>query len=455
MRKINFKSAFKLSLIVLPLAFLLSGCSLQDPSTWSSIFNRGTKTTNEPITLTYWGLFEPAEVIVPLIREYTAAHPNVTIDYALRSFSTLSQYRELLLSRLRQGSGPDIFRVHLTWLPSFVNDLAPIPPAVMSEKDYTTAYYPVLKEWSSYKGSLYSLPLQYDGLVLFTNDDALSEISAVKPQTWEDFRRLAVKLTKPNKEPGHEGEILRAGAAIGNASNINHASDLFGLMFAQSDLSFPGDLSSQAAQDALTFYTNFIRKDKVWNANFPPSVQAFARGQVAMIFAPSWRLADIVNLSPTFKFSMNPVPQAPAQLSHNVTNTNWASFWVETVSNRTKNPEVAWDFLKFLSSKESLKKIYALEAQGRPLGQPYPRTDLASDLSVDPKLTALLSGAPTAKTAPITDISGNDPFVDAINLAIESNLKGSGTLESLKTAQQTIERLLGLSAPSPTPAAKK
>ncbi len=66
-----------------------------------------------------------------------------------------------------------------------------------------------------------------------------------------------------------------------------------------------------------------------------------------------------------------------------------------------------------------------------------------------------LAQPPTAKTAPITDISGNDPFVDAINLAIESNLKGSGTLESLKTAQQTIEQLLGLSAPSPTPAAKK
>lgn len=439
------QSVFLLFLVSL----FLTGCSLQDPGSWLSALT-GKKETSGPVSLVYWGLFEGKEVMQPLIKEYQDKHPNVTIDYSARSFSTLSQYKELLLSRLKQGTGPDILRVHLTWLPQFSPDLAPVSLKTYSEKEYSGTFYPVTKEWSSVNGSLYSIPFQYDGLGLYINDAFLAEATgAAKPQTWYDFRVVAKKMAKISTDGN--AQLLRAGAAIGNAGNIPHAADIFGLMFAQSDLSFPADISSQAAQDALTFYTNFLRVDKVWSASYPNSVQAFARGQVAMIFAPLWRMMDIINLNPKLKFSVNPVPQAPAQEGRNVTNTNWASFWTETVSNRSKNQEVAWDFLKFLSSKESLKKMYSLSSQSRPLGQPYSRVDLASDLSLDANITSVLAGAPTAQTAPITDVAGNDPYTEAINGAIEANLKGVSAAEALKTAQQTIERLMGLGLPSPSP----
>lgn len=442
-------SRFWLVAFLLLAALFLGGCTLTDPQSWLK-FWPGQNQSNAPVTLTYWGLFTAKEVLAPLIKEYQEKHPHVTIDYSPRSFSSLAQYKELLLSRLSQGTGPDILRLHVSWLPPFASVLAPLPPKVMTEKEYRETFFPVAAEAANLNGSFYALPLQYDGLALYINDEALAEGGGKPPRTWEEFRQLAVKLTKTEKE--NPEKVLRAGAALGNAANIPHAADILSLMLAQSDLNFPADLDSEPAQHALIFYTNFLKKDRVWDPSLPNAVVAFARGQVAMILAPAWRLVDIANLNPGLKFSLNPVPQLPALSGREQTNVNWASFWVEGVSAKAKNKEVAWDFLKFLSSPESLKKMHSYETQFRPVGQLYPRQDLVSDLSVDPKVAAVLAGASSARTSLLTDWSGNDPYVEAVTGAIEAVVKGSRPpAEALKTARRTIEQLLGLSTSPPPP----
>lgn len=428
-------------------ALFLAGCNLADPQSWLARLP-GQSRENQPVALTYWGLFTAKEVLSPLIREYQEKHPNVSIDYSPRTFSSLAQYKELLLSRLRQGTGPDIFRLHASWVPQFASALSPLPPKVMPEKEYREVFFPVISK-AAVNGSFYVLPLQYDGLALYINEDALAEVGGKAPQTWDEFRQLAVRLTKTDAENAEK--IIRAGAALGNAANIPYAADILGLMLAQSGLAFPADLDSEPAQHALIFYTNFLRKDRVWSPALPNAVAAFARGQAAMIFAPAWRMADIVNLNPALKFSLNPVPQLPALEGRGQTSVSWASFWVEGVSAKSKNKEAAWDFLKFLSSPEALKKMHAYETQFRPIGQLYPRQDLAGDLSVDPKTAPVLAGALNAETSLLTDWSGNDPYVEAAYNAIESVLKGTTPAEALTVARRTIEQLLGISAaPSPS-----
>lgn len=434
------------------LAFILTGCTLTDPQSWLTLLP-GQKQEIQPVTLTYWGLFTYREVLAPLIKEYQEKHPGITIDYSPRTFSSLAQYKELLLSRLKQGTGPDILRLHVSWVPQFAPALSSLPPKIMSDKEYRETFFPVAFASVNLGGAPYALPLQYDGLALYINDDALAEVGGKAPKTWEEFRQLAVKLTQTEKE--NTEKLVRAGAALGNAANIPHAADIFGLMLAQSDLNFPEDLDSEPAQHALIFYTNFLKKDRVWDASLPNAIVAFARGQVAMVFAPAWRMADIINLNPALKFSLNPVPQLPALEGREQTSVNWASFWVEGVSAKAKNKEAAWDFLKFLSSGEALKRMHSFETQFRPVGQLYPRQDLVNDLSVDPKVAPVLAGAVNARTTLLTDWSGNDPYVEAINSAIEATVKGSSApAEALTTARRTLEQLLGLSA-SPSPAKKR
>src|SRR3989344_8224493 len=79
------------------------------------------KAKNQPIELTYWGLWEPTSVMQPLIDEYQTTNPNVKITYI---FQSPREYRERLQNALSQAKGPDIFRIHNSWIPMFKSQLA-------------------------------------------------------------------------------------------------------------------------------------------------------------------------------------------------------------------------------------------------------------------------------------------------------------------------------------------
>lgn len=393
--------------------------------------------TSGPVTLTYWGLFEPPSLMEPLIEQYQEEHPNVEIEYSQREYADLGQHKETLLTRLRQGSGPDLMRIHASWIPQFYTELVAAPSSILSFADFSTAFYPVAVESLTVEQSVYAVPLEYDGLMLFYNQAMFDEANVANPPTtWGEFRTVAIRLIKR----GGNNELLQAGAAIGGGNNIDHASDILGLMLAQSNVQVPEDLDSQAAQDALVFYTNFMTVDRVWDTALPEATIAFARGEVAMIFAPSWQVFAVQAINPGLDFALAPVPQLPSGSAGGGT-VYWASFWAEAVSRDSEHLEAAWDFLKFLSSAEVLQDFYANAAQNRAFGEPYPRMDLAGNLSADPMASQMVVGAMTAQTGILAARAGNNEATEAVVTAIEAVLKGGEAKAALATLKETLSRL--------------
>ena len=415
--KLSAKKIFLTSSIAF-LAIIPSGCNIP-------FFKPPAK----EVTLTYWGLFEPEEVFQPLIEKYQEERPNVKIEYQQRAYSDLSQHKETLLTRLREGTGPDIFRLHNTWIPEFAPGLSPLPSDVISSAEFASSFYTPLQNFLSYQGQLYAIPLMYDGLMLFYNTKHFEEAGVAQPPSdWDEFRRVA--------------GLLPAGAAMGTSNNVAHFSDILGLMFAQSKVSFPAGLTSRGARDALVFYTNFVTKDKVWSASLPNSIQAFAQGRVSMIFAPSWRIFDIQNLNPGLDFATASVPQVPSLPTQAPATVNWASFWAEGVSLDSENTEEAWAFLKFLSQAENMRQLYSEQAKLREFGEPYSRADLGEVLLTSDYLAPLIDGAPTAASFIIADAAGNDVYVEAVAAAIDSVLQNKDIDQALETLKATIERFL-------------
>ena len=248
--KLSKKPPIKKVLLTSLLAYLAiipSGCNLSKVLQALPFIKPPVK----QVELTYWGIFEPKEVFQPLIEEYQKIHPNVKINYEQRAYSTLAQHKETLLTRLREGTGPDIARIHNTWVPQFASELSPLPSDVMSAAEFGNNFYPPAQSTISYQNQLYAIPIMYDGLMLFYNTKHFEEAGITRPPTdWEEFRELALRLTKIDEEIK---KITRAGAAMGMANNVAHFSDILGLMFAQSKISFPKDLASRGARDALVF----------------------------------------------------------------------------------------------------------------------------------------------------------------------------------------------------------
>lgn len=404
--------------------------------------------------LSYWGLFEGVDVFKPVINDYVEKHPNVTVDYTQRSYSTLAQYKETVLTRLREGKAPDIVRIHSSWIKQFSPYLYPLPQKVMTKDEFANTFYPAAREALTVNGEIYGIPLHYDGLLLLANKKLLDDDKVAFPTTWEEFRDAASKLTKVS---GNAKKITQAGAAIGVASNISNASDILSLMFLQSGLKIPDDINTQSAVETLTFYNIFYKSDKVWDESLPVSTLAFSRGQVAFIFAPSWQIMEIKNLNPGLDIQVGSVPQVTDLNGKITSEVQLSSFWVEVVPKTSKFKDTAYDFLKFLASADSLKKMYAIEASGRLFGEAYPRSDMATLLLGDPYLGPLVSSAPKAHPAITVDTSGNDDLVNIINRAISDGAGGADGKVALDNAKKNIDQALsnsGATAPV-SPAVKK
>lgn len=400
-------------------------------------FLRSKKTNVGEIT--WWGLWEDENIVAPLISEYEASHPNVKINYVKQS---PRDYRERLTNALAKGQGPDIFRFHNTWVPMLTSDLDTLPSSVMTPSDYAKTFYPVAVSDLTTSGGIVGVPLEYDGLVLYINEDIFNASGKTPPTTWDELRALAKELTVKDDQ----GVITQSGVALGRVENVDHWQEILALMMVQNgvDLTNP---TGELAEDAIKFFAVFSTVDGVWDATLPTSTQAFAAGKLAMYIAPSWRTFELNDQNPNLNFKTYPVPQVP-KVSANEGDVTYASYWVEGVWSRSTKKSIAWDFLKFLSTKDSLQKLYQNESKVRGFGEPYPRVDMASLLSSHDVLGSVVKQAPGAVSWYLTSRTSDGPtginsllskyFEDAVTAVVS----GKEAKKALETAATGVGQVL-------------
>ncbi len=418
------KNKILTAVLLVSLPLFLTACTLKDIPVIGKLFSGGSKVANTPMTLNMWGLWESPEIMDALIQKYTTLYPNVTINYDNRSVVTPSLYKDTIKGRLPQAGVPDIVVVHNSWVSEIKDYLSPAPASLITPQVYSQRFYPVSTQSAVIEGKIYAAPMYYDGLVLVYNKSHFEEVNQTTPPTaWEEFRRLALDLTQTTKE----GDFVRSGAAIGTADNIDFFSDILGLMFAQAGLKVPDDLGSKAAQDALAFYTTFVKEDRVWDNTLPEASKAFAQGKVSMIFTPTWNLLDIIKANPDLNIGVAPVPQALPE-----TPVSWGSFWMYAVPKTGQNADAAWQFVDFLTQDEQQLAMFSQASKFRTYGAPYSSVALASQSSSGPSakyIKSVLDTAPFAVSGYFAGRSGNAFQVDALKKAVNSTLYGGVSLE--------------------------
>lgn len=401
----------------------LSGCSLP--------FVR--KAGGGEVTLKYWGLFEPARVVQPLIDQYQKDHPNVKIVYEQQS---IQEYRERVQSRITQGTGPDVFRYHNTWVPMMKNFLTEAPGDTFSKDSLTKNFFPQAGRDLVADGKTLGVPLMYDGLGLYWNVDILKNAGfSQAPKNWDELRTMVAALTVKDQA----GNIKTSGVALGTANNVDHFSDIVAVMLLQNGVDLANPISGdpqkdQLAVDGLDFYTIFARsspQERVWNETFEKSTSAFAAGKVAMYFAPSWRAFEIKQANPSLNFRISPIPQLPGS------KVTWATYWAEGVSAKSAHQKEAWEFLKFLSDKQTLTKLYTESSKLRLFGEPYSRADLVQTLAGEQFAGAFVTEAQTAQSFHLAsntfDNGLNDQSINYLKDAVNTVLKGQDIKGALST----------------------
>lgn len=413
-------------------------------SVFKSLLGKG-KPSGKTV-LTYWGLWEPEPVIQGIIAEYQKEHSGVEIKYIQQD---KEDYYARLQSAFTRGSGPDIFRFHTTWVSPLEENLSAVPAETVKSLGMESAYFPVIAESLKENNQFYGIPLMAEALALFYNKDILTAANKSAPRTWWGLEKLAKELTVTVEE-----RITVAGAALGTVNNVDHWSDIIGLMIFQNN-SNPS-LADSLVEDVIRYYLRFSATDRVWDETLPNSTTAFAGGKLAFYFAPSWRIFNLLEANPNLNFAVTTVPQLPKvegadweaveEGEGELTEVGWASFWAEGVWLKSKNQKAAWDFLQFLGSKETLQKLYTAQGQTRLFGEIYPRADLAASLENDPLLSPFVKEMKMAKTWPLCSFTHdgalNDRMIkyyeDAIN-GFSDGGDGAKILETLGSGVKQVE----------------
>ncbi len=356
--------------------------------------------SNKPVILNFWDPFETSENFQPAIAAYTKLHPNVQIVYTKKDINT---YSDDLLNALASGNGPDVFSINNAWLPQYMDKVAPATSTSFSFKDYKDAFVDAAVSDFTVNQQVYGVPLYVDSLGLYYNKDILGSAGiATPPKTWSELSADVQKIKRADKT----GYFTLSGLAAGTNANVNRAVDILYLFMLQqgvvpysSDSTQPTFALGQQTNgqfinpglDGLNFYTSFANPSSVnynWNSRSDYSIDAFANGRAAFLYSYSYTAASIKQKNSNLNFDVASVPQP------NLTDpsVNFANYWGEVVSKQSKNQLVAWDFLKFLGSKDSLDKYYALHKQ------PSSRKDLIAVQINDSDIGVFANANLTAKS---------------------------------------------------------
>lgn len=388
---------------------------------------RQTNPNKYSLKLEIWGLFDNQDAFFEIIENYQRINPNISgINYRKMSPDT---YKQDLVEALASGQGPDIFLIQNNWLPIFADKIVPAPAAILTEQKFRSDFVDVVSNDFLNQGQIYAVPLSVDTLGLYYNKDLFNEAGiTAPPKNWTEFMDDVRRLTKTNRA---DNSIIRSGAAIGTAYNINRSTDILNLLMLQNGTEMVnnqvrralfdqvmknGDQSLSPGENALNFYTQFadIRNSVYcWNRNTHYSIDAFSEEQAAMMLNYSWQIDTIAAKSPKLNFAVAPVPQLP-----NMPAVNYANYWGYAVAkNKTAynaavrgqvalSDEIrvgeAWQFLKFLTAKPDA----AINVSTNVAGQ-----QKTTAVNFDPAINYLEKTRKPSARRDIIEIQKNDPKI--------------------------------------------
>jgi multiple sugar transport system substrate-binding protein len=401
------------------------------------------------ITLQFWGVYDSNNFYETAISEFERTNPNVNIVYKQYNFE---DYERELVNSFAAGTGPDIWLMHNTWLPKHADKIQPLPQQVLKGekaplftlKDFQDQFLDVTLVDLTRGGQIYALPLYVDTLALYYNKDFFGTAGiASPPRTWEEFNEDVRRLTVID----NRGNIIRSGAAIGTAANINRSTDILMLLMLQSGVRMTDSDYTTATfsrpvegknvgEMALQYYTNFANPFKsvyTWNDQQHYSIDAFAEGNTAMMFNYSHHIKTLRSKSARFNFGIAPVPQ----ISGAPVAVNFANYWAPTVSKHSKNPVTAWKFLIYLTSTKGA--VSYINAANRPSA----RRDLVEQQKIDPDLGTFATQALSARSWYQIDNSAIETiFAEMIN---NVNFGRMSVGDALEAAENKVNVLMARS----------
>lgn len=286
-----------------------------------------------------------------LLQDFHDAHPDIEVFYTPEP----DDFEETMLADLQAGVAPDVFAGCCDTLPIWAQaghllDLRPFVDSDLAREtidDWDKAQY---RSFFTADGVQFALPKYHGSLALYYNKDLFDHYQIEYPgANWshEDYLQTMRRL-KEAARAGGEMEFWASMFEVAWERIQVHVNSWNGHFVDPEDAtrSWMGRAEAMAAMEWLraAIWDERVMASRLDVANAEPRV-AFIRQNVAMVEEGSWALRDILDQA-QFRIGVAPFPSGPAR---RVTLATTDGF---SVYAGTKQPEAAWELVKFLTGRD-------------------------------------------------------------------------------------------------------
>ena len=326
----------------------------------------------------------------------------------------------------RSGS-IDIFNADQPWISEFASrGWIECLDDMISEEDRAD-FLDSAMEASSYQGRLYAIPYFIHTPIVFYRTDLFEEAGLTVPETWEEYRQAAIKLT--NVETGVYGTIIEAKQA---SEPVTHLVD----WYFQNGADFIDEkgnvvVDSEAAKEVFDFLLTMMYED---GSVMPGSIgydnadvhNLFMQGKVAMV--KNWPYMYAMARDPAQSLVADDFAIARQPAGKYDATAVWT--WGFAISSSSRNKEAAWEFMKFVAGSDVAAYI-------TPLGMPSFRNSVWTDERVESAMTPDMVQAYADTYAITTNNEFGLPRMTAVTEA--RDIMGGAVVYSIETKGQGPE----------------
>ncbi|TZG31205.1 sugar ABC transporter substrate-binding protein [Agrobacterium sp. B1(2019)] len=315
----------------------------------------GLRSANAATVINYWHHFASQSEMAGLakiIQLFAAANPDISVT---QESIPNSEYMAKISSAVVAGGRPDTGMV----IAERFADLTAMGALVdLTERVSNWEGKANLPEgrWAgmSQDGAIYAVPAYAFVDWMYYRKDYFDEAGLSAPATFQEFLVACRKLTDPSRNRYAFG--MRGGA--GAFKYVLDVMEAFGSPIVKDG---QAAIDKPAAVEAITFYADLFRKEKVVppsapNDSYRQIMEGFRTGQTAMIWHHTGSLIEIsAALKPGEQFSTAPMPSGPKAHIARVAYAGNGIF-------KDDNVEAAWKWISFWGETDAA--IALLEATG-------------------------------------------------------------------------------------------
>ena len=304
------------------------------PAIYFSVNRKDNETVIE-----FWYTYEGGDVVAEAVANYESLHPSVTINFVEQPASS---WIDKFINVAQTGNAPDIFLAKGSWFGELAK-LGYIQPLTdfltpTDEASYLSAGINGL----SYQNELWGLPFWFDSILLLYNKNLFDANSHSYPnENWTDVEFLETALNLTNRPEDIYG--------LAWATISPYMWPAFQYGFDHGPLYQGGDIvvNDTASVNSLEYIYDlkYVQRCVKYDDSSSSATQAFITNKAAMIIYGGWYIPTLNDLD--FNYGVEILPKIS---STNQRLTPMVEVKGYGMSKDTKNPDVCFDIIKYLTS---------------------------------------------------------------------------------------------------------